>query len=200
MNRESLVFAISGVFFGLLAGWILGSQRTQTVRSPAPASQASAQTPAAASDAPRQMDESRVQALRAAAQQNPKDVASRTELGNLYFDANRFDEAVRWYEESLRLDPGNPNVSTDLGVSYYYLNDPDRALAQFDKSLALDPAHTKTMLNVGIVRAYGKQDLAGAAAAWEQVLKISPNSPEGQAARQALESLRAAHPNTPSGG
>ena len=82
------------------------------------------------------------------------------------------------------------------------MEQPDRALAQFQHSLAIDPRHTKTMLNLGIVRAFGKQDLAGAAAAWEQVLELAPDSPEGRAARQALDNIRAAHPEVaaPRGG
>ena len=87
-------------------------------------------------------------------------------------------------------------MSTDLGVSYYYTNQPDKALAQFDQSLKINPNHTKTILNVGIVKAFGKQDLAGAEVAWQQVLKLSPDSPEGQAAKRALDSLRSAHPPT----
>ena len=42
--------------------------------------------------------------------------------------------------------------------------------------------------------AFGKQDLDGALVAWQQVIELSPNSPEGQAARQALDSMRSAHP------
>ena len=84
------------------------------------------------------------------------------------------------------------NVSTDLGVSYYYTNQPDRALEQFMYSLEVEPEHVKTILNIGIVRAFGKQDLAGAAEAWDRVIAIAPDSPEGRAAQQALESLRSA--------
>ena len=57
--------------------------------------------------------------------------------------------------------PKDANVSTDLGVAYYYTNQPDKAIQQFEQSLKIDPAHTKTMLNMGIVKAFGKQDLAG---------------------------------------
>ena len=70
----------------------------------------------------------------------------------------------------MKLDPKDVNVSTDLGVCYYYTNQPDKALAQFDHSLKLDPKHAKTLLNVGIVKAFGKQDLDGAMQAWRQVI------------------------------
>jgi len=47
-------------------------------------------------------------------------------------------------------------------------------------------------LNQGIVLAFGKQDLPGAQAAWTQVVALAPDSPEGQAARRALEGITAA--------
>ena len=196
MNRQSFVFAISGIFFGLLVGWIIGSHHD---RAPAPRPPAAAATSApggeGASRTPPTLDEARVRALEETARRDAKDAAARAELGNLYFDAERFDQAIRWYQESLRIEPRDVNVSTDLGVSYYYSNQPDRALQQFDTSLAIDPKHTKTILNVGIVRAFGKQDLKGAAEAWRRVLESAPASPEGRAARQALDSLKTAHPD-----
>ena len=95
---------------------------------------------------------------------------------------------------ALKLTPNDVNVSTDLGVSYYYMNQADKALEQFEHSLTIDPKHTKTLLNIGIVKAFGKQDLEGASKAWGQVLQIAPDSPEGQAAKRALDSLASAHP------
>jgi cytochrome c-type biogenesis protein CcmH/NrfG len=74
------------------------------------------------------------------------------------------------------------------------MNQPDRALAQFDRSLAVDPKHVKSLLNIGIVRAFGKQDLEGAAKVWQQVLDVAPNSEEARMAQQALQGLRSAHP------
>jgi cytochrome c-type biogenesis protein CcmH/NrfG len=204
MKAESIVFAIAGSLFGLIVGWILGSQQTLTSgRVATPAAQQQASAPAAqgsgggaASQAPL-LDENRVQAMRTVAEQNPADARPRIELGNLYFDAERYTDAITWYEEAVKLSPSDPNVSTDLGVAYYYTNQPDKAIAQFDKSLSVDPKHTKTLLNLGIVKAFGKQDLTGAASAWEQVVQLAPESPEGQAAKKALEGLRSAH--TPPG-
>ena len=102
---------------------------------------------------------------------------------------NAIVDAAQWYEDALKLDPKNVNVSTDLGIAYYYMNQPDVALEQFDRSLAIDPRHTKTLLNIGIVRAFGKQDLDGAAKAWQRVVDLAPSSPEAGTARQALARL-----------
>jgi tetratricopeptide (TPR) repeat protein len=198
MKTESIVFAIAGVCFGLIAGWVIGSQQaSMRPRGLAAAPQASAE-PASAPPNTRAavLDQAQVTALKSVAEREASNVKPRIQLGNLYFDAEQYDEAIKWYSDALKLQPNDVNVSTDLGVSYYYLNQPDKALAQFDKSLKLDGRHVKTLLNLGIVRAFGKQDLPGAQQAWQQVIDIAPNSPEGQAAKRALDSLQSAHPNT----
>lgn len=201
MKAESFVFAIAGTCFGILVGWILGSQQATGGRvATAPVAQQAPAASTGANAAPPQLDQQRVQALRTVAEQNPKDAEPRVQLANMYFDAERYADAITWYESAMALAPADPNVSTDLGVAYYYTNQPDRAITQFQRSLAADPKHTKTLLNMGIVKAFGKQDLAGAAEAWQQVIAIAPNSPEGQAANKALESLRNAHPTTKPGG
>ena len=197
MRKDSVVFGVAGIFFGLLVGWIIGSQQASGV-PPAAAPAAVTAGAAPAQSAP-PFDEARASALRAAAERNPRDAEARVQLGNLYFDSERFEDAVKWYEEAVRIAPQDVNASTDLGISYYYTNQPDRALAQFEKSLAIDPKHSKTLLNVGIVRAFGKQDLDGAAKAFQQVLDAAPGSAEARAAKQALDGLRSAHPDVPGG-
>jgi len=195
VSKDSLVVGVAGVFFGLLVGWIIGSQQGGGRPAAPPVAQAAAPAaqPGGAQQAP-PLDEARASALKTTAQQNPSDEASRVELGNLYFDAGRFPEAVQWYQQALTIQPKNVNVSTDLGIAYYYQNDPDKALAQFDASLKIDPAHAKTLLNIGIVRAFGKQDLKGAAEVWQKILVVAPSSEETRAARQALDGVRSAHP------
>jgi tetratricopeptide (TPR) repeat protein len=194
VNKESLVMGIAGVLLGLLAGWIIGSQQAAPARTEAAA--APAAQPASTAQQAQPLDESRVASLRATAGADPKDAGSRTQLGNLYFDAGRFEEAAKWYTEALEVNPKDADVSTDLGISYYYLNQADRALAQFERSLQIDPKHSKTLLNIGIVRAWGKQDLEGAAKAWEKVVEVAPNSEEAARAKQGLDGIRAAHPSS----
>jgi TolA-binding protein len=213
MKRDSWVLGIAGVFFGLLVGWIIANQLVRPDGSPSVAADAPASGSAGAEGQPQSpaggsggqgstaapLDEAKVRELVGQATQNPKDATVRAQLGNLYFDAERYTDSVTWYEAALAIDPKNADVSTDLGVSYYYTNQTDRALQQFARSLQINPTHTKTMLNIGMVKAFGKQDLAGAAQAWQKVVELAPDSPEGRAARQALDTLKQAHPDTPGG-
>jgi tetratricopeptide (TPR) repeat protein len=192
MKAESILLAIGGIVFGLLVGWIIGDQQARSsgpvtvTQSPAPAAAETRQPPA--------LDEFQAQALATVARNDDTNVAARVQLGNLYFDAERFSEAATWYQEAFALDPMNPDVSTDLGVSYYYSNQPDKALEQFDRSLEVDSLHVKTLLNQGIVLAFGKRDLDGATASWQKVVEAAPaGSPEAIAAQGALDSLNAAH-------
>jgi cytochrome c-type biogenesis protein CcmH/NrfG len=201
MRADAIVFGIAGTLFGLIIGWVLGSQQAaRTARGlPPPVAQSAPASQPSSAPQPVPIDPERVKTLEAAASQNPKDPAPRVQLGNMYFDAEQFGQAIGWYEQALTIDPKDVNVSTDLGVAYYYTNQPDRALTQFDYSLKVDPRHIKTLLNIGIVRAFGKQDLPGAAKAWQQVVDLSPDSPEGQAARKGLEGIKSAHPGTTGG-
>src|SRR5580765_5841009 len=194
MKSDAVAFGIAGVLFGLIAGWIIGSQQAVVRPASAPAA-AAQQAPAGSGSGTRAavLDETQVNALKTVAEREASNATPRTQLGNLYFDAERYDDAIKWYSDALKLAPNDVNVSTGLGVSYYYSNQPDKALTQFDTSLKLDPKHAKTLLNVGIVKAFGKQDLEGAEAAWKQVIAIAPDAPEGQAAKRALDSLTSAH-------
>lgn len=187
------MFGIAGACFGIVVGWILGSQQGTRPATPLASTAASAPTQPGNEPPVPVLDVQRVMALEKEAQARPNDVAVRVELGNLYYDSRRFDQAIPWYEAAHKLNPRDVNVSTDLAVGYYYLNDPDKALAQIAKSLAVDPKHVKTLLNQGIIRAFGKQDLVGAQESWEKVVEIAPTSPEAVRAQQGLDGLRSAH-------
>ena len=197
MKSESIVFAIAGTLFGLIAGWVIGTQQgsvqvvSSAVSAPAPAVAAQNSAPPASRPA---LDENQVAPLKAIAENDKNNIKSRSQLGDLYFDAGRYPDAMKWYEEALALNPKDANVSTDLAICYYYTDQAERALKQLSTSIAIDPKHTKTWLNLGVVRAFGTQDLSGAIAAWEEVLKLAPGSEEATSAQRMLDNLKAAHP------
>jgi tetratricopeptide (TPR) repeat protein len=196
MTREAIVVGISGTLFGLIVGWILGSQMTAPPPAPGAGVTASAGAPEQAPPPP--LDVERAADLERRAKSQPADAGVRVELANLYYDARRFDLAIPWYEAALALDAKHVNASTDLAISYYYTNQIDRALAQIDKSLAVDPRHVKSLLNQGIIR-FGKEDRRGAAESWEKVVAIAPDSDEARMARQGLDGLKSGHGGGESG-
>ena len=114
-----MVLALALACSVALMGWIVWSER------PASAPPPSASTDGAQADAgwrPPEagLDETRVAALAAAAVDVPDDVVSRLALGDLYFGARRFEQAILWYEAVLELSPDHVDVGINLGVSYYY--------------------------------------------------------------------------------
>jgi tetratricopeptide (TPR) repeat protein len=195
MKSDSIAFGVAGIFFGLLAGWVIGSQQAKLAPQIQPVVPAAQAPGAAGTTTPPPLDENKVTAFKSVADREPGNPTPRTQLGNLYMDAERYEEAATWYADSLRLQPKDPDVSTDLGICFYMTNQFDKALDQFDRSLTLDPKHLKTLLNIGVVRAFGKQDLDGAEKVWRQVIEIAPASDEAQRAQRALDTLKGSHPN-----
>jgi cytochrome c-type biogenesis protein CcmH/NrfG len=198
MRSDSIVFAIAGMCFGIILGWVIGTQQATRRTGAVVQMQSGAAEPQGANQQasgtrqPPALDDAKVQGLMTIIKSDPKNAGAHVQLGNAYFDAERYADAIKWYEEGLKLDPKNVDASTDLGVSYYYSSRTDDALKQFDYSLKLNPTHAKTLLNQGIVLAFGKRDLKGATDAWEKVVQLAPNSPEAQAAKQGLQGIAAA--------
>jgi len=198
MKLDAVVYTVAGMAFGVILGWVIGAQqlgRTAAVPAAAPAAVQQSAAPAAGQAGGRQapaLDQARVDQLTSAINTDPKNTTAIVQLANVYFDAERFSDAISWYEKAVALDPKDADVSTDLGVSYYYTNRTDEALKRFEESLRINPNHTKTLLNKGIVLAFGKEDLKGAAAQWQKVVELAPGTPEGEAAKRALEGVAAA--------
>ena len=91
MKAESIVFAVAGMCFGVILGWVLATQKRIV-----PSRFCRPQAPAAAAPAPNRqrqappLDEARVQTLRSAIENDPKNAESCAQLGNTYFDAERW--------------------------------------------------------------------------------------------------------------
>ncbi len=196
MRKDSVVFGVAGIFFGLLVGWIIGSQQAAACAAACRCRGDGERCPGAVGAGARRGAPRRCAPRPSAIRATP---TARVQLGNLYFDAERFEDAVKWYEEAVqRRAAGRQRQHGSR--DQLLLHEPARPRARpVRRSLAIDPKHSKTLLNVGIVRAFGKQDLDGAAKAFQQVLDVAPGSPEASAARQALDGLRGAHPDVPGG-
>ena len=102
MKLESIIYAIAGVFFGLIAGWIIGSQQasmaprpTVPVAESAPPPEPSGAVPG--TPAPVLLDDVQVKALQNVVERDPQNAVARAQLANLYYDAGRYADAIKWY-------------------------------------------------------------------------------------------------------
>jgi cytochrome c-type biogenesis protein CcmH/NrfG len=182
------LISVSCLVLGLAVGYVIFSGQ----RPPAPVVTPTAQAPAPAGGAPQPgvLDEQQVQALRNILARDPSNVQANTQLGNMFYDAGRYADAVGPYQRAFAGDARNVNLSTDLGTALWYSGRPDEAIAQFSKSLAIDPTHPQTLFNLGIVKRDGKQDPAGAAQAWEKLLATNPSYADRDKVQQLLDQLK----------
>ncbi len=191
MRRDTVVFTLAGIVFGFVVGYMAAgwdSMPRPVAASTAPDSVQAAGEASPSPPAPIDPDE--VRAMESLASRQPGDLAVRVELGNLYMDHERWDDAIRWYREALALAPGNPDVSTDLGACYVHSGRPAEGLAEFDRVLEKDPSHRNARFNRGVaLLQMGRA--AEAADAWEDLLKRFPDDPRLERLRSRIEQIRA---------
>jgi tetratricopeptide (TPR) repeat protein len=181
-----IVYAIATMMFGAIAGYIIAVQAGR-----GPSAAAAAPSPVASQPAAGVVNESELRAYRDILARDPKNAQAAVKAGNLLYDAQRYAEAIDFYTQAFALLPADINVSTDLGTALWYSGRADAALNQYDKSLAIDAAHAQTLFNVGIVRADGKRDYAGAVTAWEMLLRTNPTYADTAKVRSLIADARA---------
>jgi len=135
-----------------------------------------------------------MESLEKAVAADPANVQAWTQLGHLYFDTDRFEQAIAAYTRSLELDPGNADVITDLGVMYRRNGQPDQAISSFDRAIAMDPRHETARFNMGVVLLHDFDDTSGAIKVWEELVELNPvaYAPNGQLVSELLDELRPA--------
>ncbi|HNS12474.1 MAG TPA: O-antigen ligase family protein [Bacteroidia bacterium] len=68
--------------------------------------------------------------------------------GMAYFYSNRFPEAVNYYEQALKINPGHLKVLNDLATAYEKTNEKEKAIETYRRALSAAPYFTETLLNL----------------------------------------------------
>ena len=97
-------------------------------------------------------------------------------LGNLYKDLGKLDQALASTLKSLELNPDNPDALMNLGSIYQDLGNLDQAHASTLKSLELKPDNPTALMNLGgIYKDLGNLDQALASTL--KSLELKPDNP-----------------------
>jgi cytochrome c-type biogenesis protein CcmH/NrfG len=198
MKKESaILYVVIALVVGFVGGatvgilWMTkGAEKTAMVQKP-PMASPDAPAPAAAPP-PRDTVEatSQIQTLKEIVKKDPKNLPAWVELGNLYFDTDQPKEAIDAYSHYLAIKPDSADVRTDMGIMYRKLGQFDKALDEFRKAARSDPKHINSRYNIGLVLLHDKQDIQGAVKAWEEYLKVDPNSEKAQRIRAQIEKMK----------
>ena len=187
MRRDTLAFMLAGTVFGLVVGYM--AAHWGVLPSPAPVT-AAARVAAPAPAASHRVDPNEVAALESLASRQAQDPAARVELGNLYMDAERWDEAIRWYREALAIDTSLADVATDLGACLLRAGRAEEALGELDRALATNPAHRLALYN-RVVALLQLGRTKQAVDAWLLLLKRHPDDPQAERLRARIDRIRA---------
>ena len=119
---------------------------------------------------------------------NPRDIAALVELGNLYFDASKFDSAVGYYKSALGLDPTNPDVRNDEAAALHAGGRDLEALAEINRVLAERPNFPQALFNRAIVLgSMGRR--SDAVVAYREFLRVAPHDAHAADANAAIKEL-----------
>jgi cytochrome c-type biogenesis protein CcmH/NrfG len=181
-STQAYVLSVICLLLGVAVGYL--------VRGSAPSNNTATQVRAAATDrlpAPmggtqpptveqfRQMADAQAQPLLKQLESDPKNSALLYQIGNLYYDAQQYPEAAKYYENSLKIDPKATDVRTDMATAYHLMGQPDRAIEEYDAVLKIDGKHANALFNEGMVKWQDKMDFSGAIALWKRLLEVHPD-------------------------
>ena len=176
----SVVCLLVGVAVGyLVRGSAPSDAATVQARAGADSSlSAGSAMPGAAQPSPeelRRMADTQAQPLLKQLESDPKNPVLLYQIGNLYYDAQQYPEAVKYYEDSLKIDPKATDVRTDMATAYHLMGQSDRAIQEYDAVLKIDGKHANALFNEGMVKWQDKKDLQGAIASWKKLLEVHPD-------------------------
>lgn len=157
MKKEHWLFLVCGFTLGIILGsLVIGPILHARGVVPAPGEAAVFSAPANAPRPPASSEGNpmaqvfeQINALKGRLAQNPRDFEAAVSLGNMYMDARKFDEAIRYYEQALAVKY-DANVMTDLGICHRAKGDSARALEIFRGVTKRDPKHFQARFNEAV--------------------------------------------------
>lgn len=176
--KQVVFIGLAGVLI-LFMVWML---RPQTSSNQAPSSVGSAPISAGASGSGTQQPvdpalQQRVADLQAKVQQNPKDVAALTDLGNALFDLQQFPQAADTFSSAVELDPKNTDLHLKLGNAYFFQGMAKSAIREYRTAIDVDPKNAEPQFYLALALSHSNPpDVDAAIQAWQQVLKLAPGT------------------------
>jgi len=196
MTRENLMFAIIGVLFGFIVGFIFASNMSQ--RASAPAALSSGQMPSdhppvdsnAGAQNPGGM-QAEVTASLEKARNEPKNFEAQLEAAQLYYQIRRYDPAIEFLLKANQLKPDDYQTLVALGVVNLDAEHFDVARKWYQAALMKKSDDVVTLAGMAAAT-LGQGDAKAAEQAIANLEKVDPTSQDLPQFKERLASLKAA--------
>ncbi|MCF7794680.1 MAG: tetratricopeptide repeat protein [Candidatus Cloacimonetes bacterium] len=71
----------------------------------------------------------------------------RTNIGNIYFQKEQFEEAIKWYQDAADINPNIVDNYFNMALCYMRLQDDEKTMAAFEKVLEIEPDNLDALVN-----------------------------------------------------
>lgn len=118
---------------------------------------------------------------------DPNNAAVLVQVGKIYESTHQFKDAATYFGKALEANPKDVTTRIEMASCMYYEGDSDGAIGQLQRAIQDQPNDANALFNLGMIKWKGKDDSAGAVAAWRQLLKSNPKlEPDKKAQVQRL--------------
>jgi len=197
MTRENLLFAIIGVLFGFIVGFIFASTMNQRYGPGAPTALSSGQMqadhPPVGSNAGAQNPggmQAEVTAQLEKARSEPKNFEAQIKAAELYYQIQRYDSAIEFLLKANQLKPDDYQTLAALGVVNLDAGHFDVAEKWYRAALLKKSDDVVTLAGLAAAT-LGKGDAKAAEQAIANLEKVDPTSQDLPQFKDKLASLKA---------
>jgi cytochrome c-type biogenesis protein CcmH/NrfG len=132
----------------------------------------------------------KIEDLKETVREDPNNFTAWMKLGDIYFDYNRYREAIEAYSHYLSIKPENSDVRTKMGIMLRGLEDFDGAIEEFRKAAQMNPKHAESWFQLGALYLQEKKDVKQAIMAREDYLQVAPKTERANWVRSEIERLK----------
>jgi tetratricopeptide (TPR) repeat protein len=197
MTRDNLLFAIIGVLFGFIVGFIFASTMNQRYGPGAPAAVSSGQLPAdhpavgpnAGSQTSGGM-QAEITAQLEKARSDPKNFEAQIKAAELYYQIQRYDPAIEFLLKANQLKPDDYQTLVALGLVNLDASHYDIAEKWYRAALLKKSDDVVTLSGLAAAT-LGKGDAKAAEQAIANLERVDPSSQDLPQFKDKLASLKA---------
>jgi tetratricopeptide (TPR) repeat protein len=110
-----------------------------------------------------------------------KEAKAHFKKAHEFLKSRQLDEALKEFQETVKLSPKTPVAHYWLGMAFFYKRDSKKAIEQFNKALELEPKNYHAMAMLGKIYTLDKNRLDDAVKYLRMALAINPEFADARA-------------------